>query len=138
MANHAVAADDFNANIIEEFRTNGGRVGGPWASTPLILIHHVGAKPGIERVTPLGSFPQPDGQYVIVASNGGSLTHPDWYFNLKANPRITVEVVPRRSRFWPRSWTTPPAPSCGRSWSRKLLSSANTKRGSRDTFRCSC
>ena len=92
MANQAVGADDFNAKIIEEFRANGGRVGGPWASTPLILIHHVGAKSRIERVMPLGSFPQPDGQYVIVASNGGSPTHPDWYHNLKANPGINVEV----------------------------------------------
>jgi deazaflavin-dependent oxidoreductase (nitroreductase family) len=115
MANQAAGADDFNAKIIEEFRANGGRVGGPWASTPLILIHHVGAKSGIERVTPLGCFPQGDGRFVIVASNGGSRTHPDWYFNLKANPRITVEVGPQtftvlaeelddtaRAELWPQ------------------------------------
>ena len=92
MANQTAAADDFNAKIIEEFRANEGRVGGPWAGTALILIHDIGAKSGIEHVTPLGSFPQPDGQYVIVASNGGSPTHPDWYHNLKANPGINVEV----------------------------------------------
>ena len=85
-------ADTYNARIIEEFRANEGRVGGPWAGSPLILVHHVGARSGTERVTPLGCFPQPDGRYAIVASNGGAATHPAWYYNLKANPRITVEV----------------------------------------------
>jgi deazaflavin-dependent oxidoreductase (nitroreductase family) len=85
-------ASDYNTKIIEEFRANGGRVGGEWAGTTLILIHHIGAKSGIERVTPLGCFPQADGRFAIVASNGGSPTHPDWSRNLKANPRITVEV----------------------------------------------
>ena len=85
-------ANDYNTKIIEEFRANEGRVGGEWAGTALILVHHVGAKSGIERVTPLGCFPQGDGRFVVVASNGGSPTHPDWYHNLKANPRTTVEV----------------------------------------------
>ena len=58
----------------------------------VILIHHIGAKSGIERVTPLACSPQGDGRFAIVASNGGSPAHPDWYHNLKANPRITVEV----------------------------------------------
>ena len=87
-----VSPDDYNGQIIAEFRANGGRVGGPWAGTTLILIHHIGAKSGIERVVPLGYFPQGDGRYAIVASNGGSRTHPDWYYNLKAHPRINVEV----------------------------------------------
>jgi deazaflavin-dependent oxidoreductase (nitroreductase family) len=86
------SADTYNASIIEEFRATGGRVGGPWTGSPLILVHHVGARSGIERVTPLGCFPQADGRYAIVASSGGSATHPDWYYNLKANPTITVEV----------------------------------------------
>jgi deazaflavin-dependent oxidoreductase (nitroreductase family) len=85
-------ASDYNTKIIAEFRANQGRVGGPWAGSPLILIHHIGAKSGIERVLPLGCFPQGDGRFAIVASNGGSSTHPDWYYNLKANPRINVEV----------------------------------------------
>jgi deazaflavin-dependent oxidoreductase (nitroreductase family) len=93
MANSAPdLANDYNARIIEEFRANQGRVGGPWASTTLILIHHLGAKSGTERVSPLGCFPQSDGRLVIVASNGGSPTHPDWYHNLKVNPRVGVEV----------------------------------------------
>jgi deazaflavin-dependent oxidoreductase (nitroreductase family) len=85
-------ASDFNTEMIEEFRANGGRVGGPWAGTTLILIHHIGARSGTERVTPLGCSPQGDGRFAIVASNGGSPAHPDWYYNLKASPRIRVEV----------------------------------------------
>ena len=93
MANAAPGgANDYNTKIIEEFRANQGRVGGPWAGTTLILVHHIGAKSGIERILPLGCFRQGDGRFVIVASNGGSRAHPDWYYNLKANPRITVEV----------------------------------------------
>jgi deazaflavin-dependent oxidoreductase (nitroreductase family) len=85
-------ANDYNAEIIKEFRANGGRVGGMWEGTTLILIHHIGARSGVERVTPLGCFSQPGGRFVIVASSGGSPAHPNWYYNLKANPRITVEV----------------------------------------------
>ena len=85
-------ASGFNTTMIEEFRANEGRVGGSWAGTTLILIHHIGARSGTERVTPLGCSLQGDGRFAIVASNGGSPTHPDWYYNLKANPRITVEV----------------------------------------------
>ena len=85
-------ASDFNTEMIEEFRANGGRVGGPWAGTTLILIHHIGARSGIERVLPLGCSPQGDGRFAIVASNGGSPAHPDWFYNLKANSRIKVEV----------------------------------------------
>ena len=93
MANSAPSGtSDFNTKMIEEFRANEGRVGGPWAGTTLILIHHIGARSGTERVTPLGYSRQGDGRFAIVASNGGSPAHPDWYYNLKANPTITVEV----------------------------------------------
>jgi deazaflavin-dependent oxidoreductase (nitroreductase family) len=85
-------ADDYNTAIIEEFRANQGRVSGMWADTTLILIHHIGARSGIERVKPLGCFTTDDGRFAIVASNGGSPTHPSWYYNLKAHPQITVEV----------------------------------------------
>jgi deazaflavin-dependent oxidoreductase (nitroreductase family) len=88
----AGGAGDYNSKIIEEFRAHQGRVGGPWAGTTLILIHHIGAKSGIERVLPLACSPQGDGRFAIVASNGGSPAHPDWYYNLKANPRIKAEV----------------------------------------------
>jgi deazaflavin-dependent oxidoreductase (nitroreductase family) len=96
MANSAPGeANGYNAKIIEEFRANEGRVGGPWAGTTMILIHHIGAKSGIERVSPLGCSPQGGGRFAIVASNRESPTHPDWYYNLKANPRIKVEVGPQ-------------------------------------------
>lgn len=81
-----------NAGIVKEFRARGGHVSGPFAGTALILVHHTGARSGIERVVPLAYLPQPDGQFVIIASNGGSPRHPAWYYNLKANPKITVEV----------------------------------------------
>jgi len=93
MTNPALGEDsDYNAKIIKEFRADQGRVGGLWAGTTLILIHHIGARSGVERVTPLGCFSQGDGGFAIVASSGGSPTHPHWYYNLKVNPRITVEV----------------------------------------------
>jgi deazaflavin-dependent oxidoreductase (nitroreductase family) len=83
---------EFNDRIIEEFRANGGRVGGPFAGTPMLLLHHVGARSGVVRVTPLAYMPDGDGRAVIVASNGGSPTHPGWYHNLKANPVVEVEI----------------------------------------------
>jgi deazaflavin-dependent oxidoreductase (nitroreductase family) len=61
-----------------------------------MLVHHIGAKSGIERVTPLAYNPQHDGRFVIVAPNGGAPTHPGWYHNLKANPRSEVEVGTER------------------------------------------
>jgi deazaflavin-dependent oxidoreductase (nitroreductase family) len=85
-------ASEYNARIIEEFRATGGHSIGERAGTPMILIHHIGAKPGIERVTPLGCFPLGGGRYAVVASSGGAPAHPDWYHNLKARPVTTVEV----------------------------------------------
>jgi len=87
-----VEVNDFDTRIIEEFRANEGRVGGLLKGATMILIHHIGAKSGIERVSPLACSSQGDGRFAIVASNGGSPTHPDWYYNLKANPRIKVEL----------------------------------------------
>jgi deazaflavin-dependent oxidoreductase (nitroreductase family) len=115
-------ASDFNATIIEEFRANGGRIGGPFAGTAMILIHHVGGRSGTERLTPLACSPQGDGRYAIVASNGGSPAHPDWYHNLRANPRIKVEVGTQtftvlaeelddtaRAELWPKLVAESPA-----------------------------
>jgi deazaflavin-dependent oxidoreductase (nitroreductase family) len=115
-------ASDFNAKVIEEFRANQGQVRGPLADTPMILIHHIGAKSGIERVTPLACNPQPDGRIAIVAANGGSPAHPAWYYNLKAHPSVTVELGSRtftvlaeeldgtaRAELWPQLVTQSPA-----------------------------
>jgi deazaflavin-dependent oxidoreductase (nitroreductase family) len=87
------AADDFNQRIIEEFRANDGRLGGPLAGTPILLLHHIGAKSGIARITPLAYRPHGEGRYVIVASNGGRPTHPGWYHNLRAHPTVAVELA---------------------------------------------
>jgi deazaflavin-dependent oxidoreductase (nitroreductase family) len=88
----------------------------------MILIHHIGAKSGIERVSPLACSPQGDGRFAIVASNGGSPTHPDWYYNLQANARIKVEVGTQtftvlaeeldetaRAELWPKLVAESPA-----------------------------
>lgn len=92
---------DFNAAIIDEFRANGGKVGGQFAGAPMLLLHTTGARSGAERVNPL--VYQPDGEnLVIFASKGGAPTHPDWYHNLATHPDVTVEVgdrtVPMRAR----------------------------------------
>jgi deazaflavin-dependent oxidoreductase (nitroreductase family) len=86
----------FNAEVVEEFRARGGYVKGPLAELSLILIHHIGARSGAERVVPLVYFTRWDGDLMIIASNGGSCTHPAWYYNLKAHPRVTVEVGSER------------------------------------------
>jgi deazaflavin-dependent oxidoreductase (nitroreductase family) len=83
---------ELTENVIAEFRANQGRVGGDLADTPIILIHHVGAKTSTERITPVAYSAQPDGRLVIAASNGGSPAHPTWYHNLKAHPTIEVEI----------------------------------------------
>jgi deazaflavin-dependent oxidoreductase (nitroreductase family) len=83
---------DPNQAIIEEFRANEGRVGGFFEGKTLLLLHHRGAKSGIERVNPLASQEQPDGSLAVFASKGGAPTNPDWYYNLLANPDTTVEV----------------------------------------------
>jgi deazaflavin-dependent oxidoreductase (nitroreductase family) len=82
---------DFNAQIIDEFRANNGRVGGMFENSPLLLLHHTGAKSGQNRVNPL-AYLGDDGRYVIFASKGGAPTNPDWYYNLKAHPDVTIEV----------------------------------------------
>jgi deazaflavin-dependent oxidoreductase (nitroreductase family) len=82
---------DWNTKIIEEFRQNEGRVGGQFTGASMVLIHHVGAKSGTERVNPLVYFPDGD-RMIVVASAGGAPKNPDWYHNLKANPRTRAEV----------------------------------------------
>ena len=82
---------DFNAQIIDEFRANEGRVGGMFEGMPLLLLHHTGAKSGAERVNPL-AYQADAGRYVIFASKGGAPENPGWYYNLKAHPDTQVEV----------------------------------------------
>jgi deazaflavin-dependent oxidoreductase (nitroreductase family) len=83
--------DNFNKGVIEEFRANGGRVGGPFDGAPLLLLTSIGAKSGAARTTPLMYLP--DGErLVIFASKAGAPTNPAWYHNLVANPSATIEV----------------------------------------------
>ena len=82
---------DFDRRTVEEFRANGGQAGGVLAGTPLVLLHHIGVRTGIEHVTPLAYAALDDDSIAIAASNGGSPKHPAWYHNLQANPTITVE-----------------------------------------------
>jgi deazaflavin-dependent oxidoreductase (nitroreductase family) len=87
----STSPQDFNARIIEEFHANEGRVGGPFADSTLLLLHHVGAKSGKDRINPL-AYNRDGDRYVVFASKAGAPTNPDWYHNLKANPKVTIEV----------------------------------------------
>src|ERR1051326_4651261 len=82
---------DWNQGIIDEFRANAGKVGGYFAGANILLLHTIGAKSGLERVSPVMYFMDGD-RYVIVASAGGADRHPDWYYNLLAHPEVTVEL----------------------------------------------
>ena len=82
---------DFNAQVIEEFRATGGQPGGMFKATPLLLLHHIGARSGKRYVNPLAYIRDGD-RYVIFASKGGAPVNPDWYHNLRANPDVTIEV----------------------------------------------
>ena len=83
--------DEMNRRVISEFRETGGKAGGVFEGKPLVLVHHVGAKSGTERIAPL--VPLLDGSRVFIfASKGGADTNPDWFHNLTANPEIVVEL----------------------------------------------
>lgn len=110
-----------NQQIIDEFRANDGKVGGHFEGRPLLLLHHVGAKSGVERVNPLVYLPL-DASYAVFATNSGEERHPGWYHNLRANPSTTVEVGSRaiavvareaegaeRREIWSRQVETAPA-----------------------------
>ena len=83
--------NDRNKAIIDEFRANGGKVGGRFEGRTLLLLHTIGAKSGKERVNPLG-YVQDGKRLAIIASKAGAPINPDWYHNLMANPLVTVEV----------------------------------------------
>lgn len=81
----------FNERIIEEFRANGGTVETAGFGRRLVLLHHVGAKSGVERVTPVMALPTDDG-WVVAASKGGAPDNPAWFHNLLAHPDTAVEA----------------------------------------------
>src|SRR5439155_15700489 len=83
--------NDWNTRIIEEFRANDGRVGGQFAGAPVLLLTTTGAKTGRRYTNPVMYLPDGD-RVVVFASKGGAPTNPDWYHNLVAHPRVTVEL----------------------------------------------
>jgi deazaflavin-dependent oxidoreductase (nitroreductase family) len=89
-------ANDFNQQVVEEFRANDGKVKGPMEGFPLVVLHHTGAKSGIERVNPLVYQRLGDDSVAVFASKGGAPTNPDWYYNLVANPNTSIEIGTER------------------------------------------
>lgn len=87
----ASALDDFNRAIVEEFRANAGKVGGPFEGGTLVLLHTVGAKSGQPRLSPL-AYLEIDGKVLIVGSYAGAPTNPAWVHNLRADPNAHIEI----------------------------------------------
>lgn len=91
LVNDMAALDDFNRGVVEEFRANGGKVGGPFEGGDLLLLHTTGAKSGQPRLSPL-AFLTVDGKMLIVGSYAGAPKDPAWVHNLRANSRAHIEV----------------------------------------------
>ena len=104
----------YNRQLIEEFRADRDRGGGAMKGRPLLLLTTTGAKSGQLRTKPMMFIPDGD-RLLVIASNAGAPTHPDWYRNLVAHPEVTVEVGnetfkadatvtegPERQRLWNR------------------------------------
>ena len=83
--------NDFNKQMIEQFRANHGKLGGPFEGGTMLLLHTTGAKTGKERVNPVAYQPVGD-NFAVFASKAGAPTNPDWYHNLLAHPEVTVEI----------------------------------------------
>lgn len=92
---------EFNRNVIEEFRSTGGKVSGPFEGAPMILLNHRGANSGKAYTSPL-VYTRDGDNYVVIASKGGAPEDPQWFRNLLADPDVTVEVgtetIPVRAR----------------------------------------
>ncbi|HTW19573.1 MAG TPA: nitroreductase/quinone reductase family protein [Mycobacteriales bacterium] len=88
------STNDFNTSVIEQFRANEGRVGGPFDGAPIVLLHHSGRKSGSEFISPMMYLADPadDGLIYVFASKAGAPTNPDWYYNAIAAGRAVVEV----------------------------------------------
>src|SRR6266487_1565254 len=85
----------FNKSVVEQFRANGGQV--PGRKYPLILLTTTGAKSGLPRTTPL-NYSTDDDRIIVIASKAASPTHPDWYYNLVANPEAMIEIGTEKFR----------------------------------------
>ncbi len=84
-------ANERNKKIIDEFRANSGKVGGRFEGKTLLLLHTKGAKSQQERINPVACIKDGD-RLAVIASKGGAPTNPDWYYNVVANPLVSVEV----------------------------------------------
>lgn len=89
----------WNAQIMAEFRANGGKVGGQFEGAPMVIIHTIGATSGAERKTPLMYQALGDGPIAIFASYAGAPAHPAWFHNILAHPDITVEIGTETKRY---------------------------------------
>ncbi len=85
------SVNDFNRNVIDEFRSNNGKVGGQFGNAPLVLLTTTGAKSGKPHTTPV-VYTRDGDNLVVIASMGGAPKSPAWYHNLVANPQVTVEL----------------------------------------------
>ncbi|MFE1461688.1 nitroreductase/quinone reductase family protein [Streptomyces nigra] len=83
---------DFNQQVIEEFRANKGRVGGPFEGGRLLLLTTTGARTGRPHTTPVAYLPDGGERVLVIASAAGSPKHPAWFHNLVAHPEVTVEA----------------------------------------------
>ena len=83
--------ENFNEQVIKEFRENDGKVGGMFEGAPVLLLHHAGAKTGTQRVSPL-MYQQVGDSFAIFGSKAGAPSNPDWYYNLAAHPDTTIEL----------------------------------------------
>lgn len=81
----------FNKDLIAEFRANDGKTSGPFAGAPLLLLTTTGRKSGEPRTSPV-VYLEDAGDIVVIASKAGAPDDPDWFRNLVANPRVTVEL----------------------------------------------
>jgi deazaflavin-dependent oxidoreductase (nitroreductase family) len=98
---------DFNQAIIDEFRANNGKVGGYFTGANMLLLHTVGAKSGQARTNPMVYVTDGD-HLVVIASKGGADSNPDWYYNLLANPTVTVELGTEQFQARARAVTEEP------------------------------
>jgi deazaflavin-dependent oxidoreductase (nitroreductase family) len=96
---------DWNRKTIEEFRANGGKVGGPFGGALLLLLHTVGARSGKERVNPMMYRDLGEGGVAVFATRAGDPANPDWYHNLVANPNVTAEIGAETRPFRARTAT---------------------------------
>jgi len=91
-------AGDYNQEIIDEFRANDGKVGGPFAGMQLLLLHTTGAKSGQRRVNPL-AYRRDGDNLLVFGTRGGAPQHPAWYHNLIAHPECELHIGRRGGRF---------------------------------------